>query len=105
MRLGTRLNGWAYLMLISIVLNVQTIFKYQLDPLAHRQTVDVPKFHKILDIQIQNGKPVVWVLVDPDSNRTGLTITMYTTGFPIQVVGDYIKTIQIDDFVAHYFKT
>ena len=44
------------------------IFKYDLS-FENRTFIRMPEDSEIMDIQIQNGKPVMWAMVDPESKE------------------------------------
>ena len=81
------------------------IFKYEL-AITDRQIVKMPLPDELLDIQIQDGQPVLWAMVNPDEEEVELPILCYGTGLDIKnmgMLGDYIATIQKDGFVWHFF--
>ena len=81
------------------------IYKYNLN-LVSNQMVSIPSKSEIMDIQMQNGIPVMWALVDIDSKNIDIKIKMYGTG---QSLGDsledheYLATVQDSPFVWHFF--
>ena len=86
-------------------MTTQTIWKYQLN-IEKRQKVMMPAGAKILTIQMQQGFPYIWALVDPGKMSTTRYIQMTGTGFDEsdRIFGDYIGTIQLEDHtVWHYF--
>ena len=61
---------------------------------------------KILSIQEQNGKPMMWAIVDPDNEAVEpLEITAIGTGWALPTgLDEYLGTAQDEDgFVWHYF--
>jgi hypothetical protein len=82
----------------------QTIWKYSVSHVTHK--LDLPQGAKILCVQIQNGYPVLWALVDPRQNVVPRTIQVTGTGFndSDRIFGRYISTVQFaDGTVWHYF--
>lgn len=68
----------------------KTIYKYAVG------TVYMPIGATILDVQVQNGQPQIWALVDPNAEVEVRNIVMYATGEKIQGdPGVYIGTFQI----------
>lgn len=63
------------------------------------------RFKQILDIQMQNGNPKVWILLDDDYDEKTWAITSVGTGWEInEISGDYVGTVQDDyGYVWHYF--
>lgn len=65
------------------------------------------KFERFLQVQVQNGIPHVWIMLDDDMPEVSIDIAAIGTGweFPADVMG-YIGTAQdIFGFVWHYFWT
>lgn len=75
---------------------METIYKYQLK-VENRQVIEMPAEATPLTIQIQEGNPCLWALVDPSvaikQERTFLT---FGTGHPIASSASlvYIATYQ-----------
>jgi hypothetical protein len=72
------------------------------------QFLKMPEKSEIMDIQMQNGKPVMWFLTEPDSKEIEVRINIYGTGWEIQDNGtkdEYLATVQDGDFVWHFFMT
>ena len=85
---------------------MENIYKYQLD-FTVKQTV-VGCFKNPLTVQIQNGKPCMWAIVDDEIEKTELLIYMVGTGTydvdEVNVSGkSYIGTTQINGLVFHWF--
>lgn len=85
---------------------MKKIYKYQLQ-LEQLQFLDLPEGYKILNFQVQNNIPTIWVLIDDYVNeQESITIRLFGTGWdiPEDYEGEYIGTAQVDDLVWHYFK-
>ncbi len=71
------------------------------------QIVYMPKGAKLLSVQIQNGVPCLWALVDPTEEQERRTIHMRGTGHNATLVKglDYVSTFQMRDgaLVFHVF--
>lgn len=85
----------------------KTIWKYELET-TDVQKISIPKGAKILCLQIQFGKPCIWVLVDPTHELESIGIFTYGTGHPIPTEPyphKYIGTYQLKDgmLVFHVF--
>lgn len=65
------------------------------------------KFERFLQVQVQNGIPHVWIMLDDDMPEVSIDIAAIGTGWdlPTDVMG-YIGTAQDGfGFVWHYFWT
>ncbi len=83
----------------------KVIFKYVLD-ITDRQTVLLPKYSKILTVQMQNGEACIWVLCDLNQPYMSRIIKCYGTGNTIPDSLDlYLGTIQSNGggLVWHFF--
>ena len=79
------------------------IFKYEVNP----GTIKAPIL-QILDVQIQDGKLVMWALVDEDALQKTVEFAVYWTGQEIkqEVLKEfeYFRTLQDDmGLVWHVF--
>lgn len=71
--------------------------------------IQMPPYSEILDVQIQNGMPVFWSVVDPDHElRGGRNFIVYGTGHEISSKYrlKYVGTFQMHNgiFVFHLFE-
>ena len=84
---------------------METIWKYELETTDH-QELELPLAAKVLTVQMQNGKPCLWALVDTEEQKAGQSICIFGTGHPVEFVGDYLGTYQLNDgaLVFHVFK-
>lgn len=88
----------------------QTIYKYELE-LSDSQTIYMPKGAEILTVQVQDGRPVIWVLVAPSKGRAKeeRMIETFGTGNPIEsenIERRYIGTYQMmgGSLIFHVFE-
>lgn len=84
---------------------MKTIYKYPLS-ITETQTISLPESHKVLEINVQNGKPYLWVLVDTKTNAKLQKIQMYGTGEPVaEDIGLYLGTAHLNGgaLVVHVF--
>lgn len=61
---------------------------------------------KILDIQIQNGQPVMWVITNVDAEERNIGIVMQGTGMDVLAIVEeftHISTTQDRGYVWHWF--
>jgi len=81
------------------------IFKYKLS-FENKTFVRMPEKSEIMDIQMQDGIPVMWALVDPESREIVVRINNYGTGMEIHTTttkNEYLATIQNGDLILHFF--
>lgn len=83
---------------------MKQIWKYKLANLE-TQIIDMPAGAKILDVQIQNGTPAMWALVDPDATEPPRRFALYGTGWDMpDDPGEYVATFQMPNgLVFHVF--
>lgn len=70
------------------------------------QLVKMPEKSEIMDIQMQNGNPVMWFLTKPENKEIEVKINMYGTGWETNEntsKDEYLSTVQDGDFVWHFF--
>ncbi len=70
------------------------------------QLVKMPEKSEIMDIQMQNGKPVMWFLTNPESKEIEVKINMYGTGWETHenaYKDEYLSTVQDSGLVWHFF--
>lgn len=84
------------------------IYKYLLE-FQLRQAVELPIGAEILTVQLQDGKPHLWAMVDEHEKTTEhRSIRMFHTGEPAERCSRYIATLQVrdgdDPWVAHVFE-
>ena len=84
------------------------IYKYPLE-VTDEQEVLLPVGYQILDIQLQEGRPCIWALVDesPIMAKEKVIIECFGTGHEIKGgPRRYISTIQIHGtgLVFHFFE-
>ena len=83
---------------------MRSIYKYSL---LNPYTKIEGHIEKLLDVQIQNGVPVIWAIVDTELINRKFYIYCYGTGWElneVEIRGDYLGTIQDDEgYVWHYF--
>lgn len=73
---------------------MRTVWKIILD-LTPAQTVTAPEGSQLLGVQIQDGKPILWLLADLDRPARDRTITIHATGTPLpEQVGTYLGSVQ-----------
>lgn len=84
---------------------MKRIWKYSFNSLP-RAIFNIPIDAKFLDCQTQNRKICLWFLVDPSNKTEEREFWAELTGLEgrAQDEGEYLGTIQIDEYVAHIFE-
>ena len=82
------------------------IWKYVL--LAEKtQLVKMPLKSEIIDIQMLDRVPIMWAIVDPDTEEIEVRINIYGTGDKVQgehLKEEYLATVQDGAHVWHFFR-
>ena len=85
----------------------KTIWKFELDA-RDIQRIEMPAHSEILCIQVQNEKPCIWALVEPQNEKVKRTFETFGTGHNISAdtIRNYIGTFQIENgsLVFHCFE-
>ena len=83
---------------------MKTIWKQQL-AITDTQIISVPGGSRFLTVQMQNGVPCIWYIVDTEeSGRSQYEFTTVGTGNPIdELIGNYLGTYQKGPLVFHVF--
>lgn len=58
---------------------MKTIWKYKLD-VNDNVFIEMPKGAQVLSVQIQDGAPCIWALVDPDAKKEKRLFEVLGTG-------------------------
>ena len=81
-----------------------TVWKYIVD--FGRFQLDLPVDAEILTLQMQDGRPRLWVLVQPHNRNETRHFQMLTTGsHNAPISRRYIGTVQDGLYVWHLFET
>lgn len=102
------LRVWLFILRILDIDFMEKIFKYPID-ITDKQSFSMPVGAKILTVQVQNGNPFIWAMVDPEAPTEEVTIRVHGTGHPIYDSSnlEYISTFQSMygvNLVFHVFK-
>jgi hypothetical protein len=83
---------------------MKTIWKFPLKIVDH-QLVTAPAGMQPLCVDVQNGIPCLWAMVDPSREKVQHPIFINGTGHPVRHQGHYISTFQMHDgaLVFHAF--
>ena len=86
---------------------MKKIYKYPIE-ITDNQIVEMPVGAKILTVQIQNGVPCIWAMVDPEAEKEKVHIRVHGTGHNVPDSDrlEYINSIQMRGgvLVFHVFK-
>lgn len=77
---------------------MKTIYKYPLNNVYIKGPIT-----KFLSVQNQHGTPCLWAEVDTDLPNKNYLVSITGTGLNIPKDGIYIGTIQIENYVFHYY--
>lgn len=83
-----------------------TIHKYQFE-ISDRVEIEMPCGASVLSIQLQDGKPTVWAMVETTYSAETRVFRIYGTGHKLDLFateGRYLGTIQLEGFVWHIFE-
>ena len=85
---------------------MRVIWKYHLPDYPGEVDIEMPSDSKILDIQVQHGKPVMWVMVETASHPINRNFKVYASGEQVfEDAGDYKGTWQtVFGLVWHLFE-
>jgi len=81
---------------------MKTIYKYTLD--SQDCTLQLPKGAELLTVQLQNGIPTLWALVNPMTVTEERHICIVGTGWDVEDNMKYITTYMDGYFVWHAFE-
>lgn len=81
------------------------ITKYEI-PIEDEFTLQICSSSKFLSVQIQKGKPVIWLQENTAYPKMEKKFRIYGTGFELRdaVREIYLGTIQIDNLVWHLYE-
>jgi len=83
------------------------IYKYRI-PLVPGPAVMMPEGAAVLSLQMQNGEPCIWAIVDDEKRPAARFFHWYETGHAIPMQDlvnlNFIGTVQNEPFVFHLFE-
>jgi len=83
---------------------MKVVYKYAIHETVV-STLELPKYSKILCVQMQQGKPKIWALVDTKQPLEARKFLVIYTGQEFQDSGsNYIGTYQVGALVYHLFE-
>ena len=81
---------------------MKTIYKYELR--SQDASMKLPLGAEILTVQLQDGRPMLWALVDPENVLVDRFISTVGTGWQVEDSMKYICTYMEGYFVWHVFE-
>jgi hypothetical protein len=83
----------------------KTIYKYPL-LILNEQEIEMPMGAGLMAVQMQQGQPCLWALVDTLNTPEKRKVLIRGTGHPAEGVGRYISTFQMKggELVFHAFE-
>lgn len=86
---------------------MHTIWKFSI-PQLDCFKLELPKRARFLDVQVQNGKPQAWFLLDPNAEKVERRFVISGTGHPIPEAEmlKHLGTFQLftGELVVHLFE-
>lgn len=83
---------------------VTKIYKFVLGTHEQIQRFEAPHIVDVLGIQLQDGSPVMWATVWPESTKRKYVILCKMTGDDIVGATSFLGTVQLKNgIVLHYF--
>lgn len=86
---------------------LQVIYKYEIPVIGEAFELDLPIGHAICDINQQNDKLYMWVLINPDAPKQSLKLMVVGTGWVMQDCFNmwFMKTVHMTNgLVWHLFE-
>lgn len=83
---------------------MRTIHKYPMS-FATQQKIEIHGFADIISLQMQNGVPCLWAMVDTKNEKIPVNFRVYGTGqeIPINLKLKPIGSVQCGEYVWHVF--
>lgn len=87
--------------------NPKTIWKFPFT-VSDEVRVDMPARAQVLSVQLQNGQPTMWALVDPEARLVTHRFRVFGTGHPVPfgiITAQFVGTFQMHGgaLVFHLF--
>ena len=83
---------------------MQRVYKYQLQTDTVRATsIRASAYFRCMDIQVQDGQPVLWAEVDPEADQVEFEMYAVYTGQQPPTSADYRGTVVLGSIVIHYY--
>jgi hypothetical protein len=88
---------------------MKTIWKFPLE-ITDRPNIPMPGGAEVLSVQVQNGNPCIWAIVNPESPPAARQFRILGTGHPIENLSlstdIFIGTFQLPSYglVFHLFE-
>lgn len=82
---------------------MRTVHKYEL-PIVDEFTLDLPSQHKVVLVDFQNARPMMWVEVDTDSPSRPVKFSVEGTGHQIDGGAVHVGSFIDGAFVWHVYE-
>lgn len=87
---------------------MKTVWKFRVERAGHGAfIVQAPRGAKPMTVQLQDGKPVLWMLVNDGERLEPMGFQVFGTGWdvdiPLGLVPSFVGTWQEGEFVWHLF--
>lgn len=91
---------------------MRTIWKFEISEITDRFSIDMPSDAEILTVQVQNGNPCIWAIVESEHTEDRRYFEIIGTGHPFKEDRDeiverkYIGTFQLygGGIIFHLFE-
>lgn len=84
---------------------MKTIWKYKIEPPF--SVITMPRDAEVISLQIQNGAPYLWAVVETNNPTIERVFKTFCTGEPIvdfDGLKSFIGTYQLNGYVFHVFE-
>ena len=72
--------------------------------ISYKWSIEMPAGARILDVQMQDKKPVMWALVDTEREYEMRAFVVVGTGWDVPSGYEYVATWQDVNYVWHLFE-
>ena len=85
---------------------MNSIWKFEIDPNAGLQQVEMPKGSQIMSVGVKNGVVCIWAAVDTTATDDERLIEVLATGecFSKEIHRSYIGTVKQGAYIWHVFE-
>lgn len=81
---------------------MRTIWKFPFR-IDDEVAIEMPRDARVLTVQVQDGKPCLWALVDPKAPKGPRLFRLFGTGHPVteELLGAFVGTFQINSSLPY----
>lgn len=84
---------------------IRVIWKFPLE-IKDEIAIEMPAYSVPVAVGVQDGKPMVWCMVEPEAERVMEVFYIHGTGHDFNTLDRvYVGTFQLGAFVGHVFIT